>query len=253
MNTALLSNCPSSMWFYNWTTSLHQEHFTYIDIGANKGFNINKVLYALDPSYTTTAKQWKHLFGKDCGVCNDCEENLIKTNTMTKIDVIAIELSMLTSRRLKYILWQQNINATIFHAAAGNKLGYTFENKIGEGDEDQGISTIGTKVPMITVDYIMQTLMLKSIDYLKIDAEGFDKFVLDGARNVLKDRKVKRLQFEYHASGEWGKQSLRDVILMFRNDSYTCFWIGNRGHITKVSIPCIHNFKKWSNIMCRIT
>ena len=95
--------------------------------------------------------------------------------------------------------------------------------------------------------------MLNSIDYLKIDAEGFDKFVLDGARNLLKDQKVKRLQFEYHASGEWGKQSLKDVISMFHNYSYTCFWIGNHGHIVKASIPCIYDFKKWSNIMCKVT
>ena len=99
---------------------------------------------------------------------------------------------------------------------------------------------MGIQVPMMTVDYIMQILMLKSIDYLKIDVEGFDKFVLDGARNVLKDQKVKRLQFEYHASGEWGKQSLKDVISMFHNYSYTCFWIGNHEHIVKASIPCIY-------------
>ena len=47
---------------------------------------------------------------------------------------------------------------------------------------------MGIQVPMMTVDYIMQILMLKSIDYLKIDAEGFDKFVLDGARNLLKTK-----------------------------------------------------------------
>lgn len=250
MNIALHSNCPSSTWFWDWTKSLNQKRFTYMDIGANKGFNINKVLFALDTSYKTTAKQWKSMFGKDCGVCNDCEENLIKTNKIGKIDIIAIELSNLTSKRLKYVLEKQNISATVFHAAAGHEVGYTFENKIGEGDEDQGISKIGTPVSMITVDHIMQILMLESIDFLKIDAEGFDKFVLDGARRVLKEQKIKRVQFEYHASGEWSRQSLKRVITMFHNYSYTCFWIGNRGDVIETTISCLHDFKRWSNIMC---
>lgn len=77
MNTALLSNCPSSIWFYNWTTS---EHFTYMDIGANKGFNINKVLYALTPSF------WIGNHGHIIKVSIPCINNFKKwSNIMCRI------------------------------------------------------------------------------------------------------------------------------------------------------------------------
>jgi FkbM family methyltransferase len=52
-------------------------------------------------------------------------------------------------------------------------------------------------VDCTTVDEIMAEMDIDHIDLLKIDTEGHDLSVLTGARNALRDRKIRMIQFEF--------------------------------------------------------
>jgi FkbM family methyltransferase len=56
----------------------------------------------------------------------------------------------------------------------------------------------------MTVDAMMSNLQLQRLFLLKIDTEGFDPLVLQGARKSLAEHKVDLLLFEYNAGGVWG-------------------------------------------------
>ncbi len=57
------------------------------------------------------------------------------------------------------------------------------------------------EVELTTVDIESAARFWKTIDFLKIDAEGFDSHVLRGCESLLQSHRIKALQFEY--GGIW--------------------------------------------------
>lgn len=51
---------------------------------------------------------------------------------------------------------------------------------------------------------MMEQLGLQRLFMLKIDTEGFDVLVLQGARKALAAHKIDIVLFEYHGIGLWG-------------------------------------------------
>jgi len=47
-----------------------------------------------------------------------------------------------------------------------------------------------------TVDIFAQTESLEYLDFVKIDVEGFERDVLEGAESSLRDKRIKHLSFE---------------------------------------------------------
>lgn len=80
-----------------------------------------------------------------------------------------------------------------------------------------------TTVPLTTVDAMLDSLQLQRLFLLKIDTEGFDPLVLQGARRSLAEHKVDLVLFEYNSGGVWG---LNGQTLKVNNcfcSSFTCF------------------------------
>lgn len=72
--------------------------------------------------------------------------------------------------------------------AAWNSFG---KPKYGEVEPSGAI-----KVPVQTLDTFCKEKQIKRINFLKIDVEGFEKSVLQGARGLLKTNKIDALSFE---------------------------------------------------------
>ncbi len=53
------------------------------------------------------------------------------------------------------------------------------------------------KVPMITLDNFCKKHNISQIDFLKIDVEGYEIEVLKGCQQLIKEKKVKMIQFEF--------------------------------------------------------
>jgi hypothetical protein len=90
---------------------------------------------------------------------------------------------------------------------------------------------------------------------LKIDCEGYDYDVLDGAKNVLTRHEVKFISFEYNA--KWftmkRERTLHDVVQLLKEKyDYDCHWI-----TPNLLIPVFgswwsdeYEIRMWSNIFC---
>ena len=53
-------------------------------------------------------------------------------------------------------------------------------------------------VPIVSLDDYCQKNEIKSINFLKIDVEGFELDVLQGAQNLIKNKNIKLIQFEFN-------------------------------------------------------
>lgn len=61
----------------------------------------------------------------------------------------------------------------------------------------QGAPFREEKVPMTTIDQVVEQHQVARIDFMKMDVEGNELAVLRGAGNSLRDRKIKALAFEF--------------------------------------------------------
>jgi len=53
-------------------------------------------------------------------------------------------------------------------------------------------------VPVVTLDYLLGSLGIRFVDLVKIDVEGFETRVLDGARNALETGSIGRFVIDVH-------------------------------------------------------
>jgi FkbM family methyltransferase len=73
--------------------------------------------------------------------------------------------------------------------------------------ENDGLSTmlapsiegrfVEVKADVVTGDFYAQKNAITQIDFLKLDVEGAESFVLKGFREMLREKKIKLIQFEY--------------------------------------------------------
>jgi len=102
--------------------------------------------------------------------------------------VVSIEAHPATVGFLKEnIALNKLTNIIAIHTAVGNKEGSIFfsdeanddQNKISQNQE-------GISVPIQTLDKLLAEHHIETITLLKIDVEGYEKFVLEGAASVLR-------------------------------------------------------------------
>lgn len=87
--------------------------------------------------------------------------------------------------------------------------------------------------------------------FLKIDTEGFDPLVLEGARYLISKRIPSIILFEYHGINMWLQYHLQDIVSNLAYSGYTCFFDGapTLARITGCWWPSLE-FKRWSNVVC---
>jgi Methyltransferase FkbM domain len=71
------------------------------------------------------------------------------------------------------------------------------------------------------------------LEFLSIDAEGYDFEVLLGATKTL--RRTKYLEFEYHDVGVWPQYSLWTAISLLKEMHFVCYWAGSHGHLWRIT------------------
>src|SRR3990167_1833594 len=73
---------------------------------------------------------------------------------------------------------------------------YSSWNSLGKPKFKELSPTRQEEVPTETLDNFCQDNEIERINFLKIDAEGFDKYVLLGAEELLRGKKIEYLSFE---------------------------------------------------------
>ena len=90
-------------------------------------------------------------------------------------------------------------------------------------------------VPVVSIDSYAQSHGLAVVDVIKIDAEGHDSVIIDGAQETLRDRRVKLLFFEYGADLTWAKRRLQPLVAHLDSDFHFDCYFG--GELALIKLP----------------
>lgn len=74
------------------------------------------------------------------------------------------------------------------------------------------------KIKLITIDDYCKKNNIKRISFLKIDAEGNEYRILQGASNMIKSRKIDYIQFEFGGCNIDSKTFIQDFYYLLGND-----------------------------------
>lgn len=87
------------------------------------------------------------------------------------------------------------------------------------------------EVDLDTIDHFCSAQGISYIDYLKIDTEGGELKVLQGAKNMLLKKNVHALQFEYGGTYSDANITLEEVMHLLTQAGYAIFRISAHGLI----------------------
>lgn len=117
----------------------------------------------------------------------------------------------------------------IIEAAAGSAPGtmsfFEEENAGRTSSLVAGFSTTrkSTEVRVTTIDAEVDLRGWPSVDFLKVDAEGYDFHVLEGAERLFAQRKIRYGQFEYNAPWRLAGTTLTRTIQWLKAFGYHCY------------------------------
>lgn len=80
-------------------------------------------------------------------------------------------------------------------------------------------------VKVDTLDSYASSKNIAHIDFLKIDVEGFEFFVLEGGREMFKRKAIDIVQFEFSGATAFARSFLKDFIDFFESYGYSLYRI----------------------------
>lgn len=146
--------------------------------------------------------------------------------------VYAFEAMPENAESIRRVLKARSISNVLVHQAAVSDAIGTSDFHIYMGFlESKGHNSLGKvntskylytiKVPTITLDDFTEQNKIPSIDFLKIDVEGFELEVLKGAAGLLSSKRIKMILFEANTPvlASIGRQ-LAPIYELMRSHSY---------------------------------
>lgn len=103
-------------------------------------------------------------------------------------------------------------------------------------------------VEVTTIDVAARECGVETIDFLKIDAEGFDERVLRGATLYLQENRIKALQFEYGGIWADADSTLTATLRFLENCHYDTFLLRAEG-IYEFNIRKFGEFFHYANFL----
>jgi len=188
-------------------------------------------------------------------ILSDTDNSLISVDVGSYIGVISLAMShfgptkhfiySFEADELNYLKLKENVchskssSITIHKTAVANYAGlsdFTRYKEPGHNHLGLEISTSNVltgvyKVPVTTLDLFTNQIGVDKIDVLKIDVEGFDFDVLKGAKQLLKEKRIKVIVVETP-----GTPKLRDDMNEFlvRNGFVTAYIVRNSTELTPI-------------------
>jgi FkbM family methyltransferase len=202
-----MSLAPEEIKAVQWLFAFMPERPVIVDVGANMG-------------------EWADIFLQEYK--DSCHIFLYEPNDM-----------LLTYCKVKYAY---NKNITFHSIALSNKMGrsdfFYFEN------ENNGLSSLYNnpkwdylpkQKKIVLTSTLDQQCGSMEIDFLKIDTEGADMDVLEGARELLRNKKIKVIQIEYSEHWKLAGKSYDDLLKT--QDEYEIYQWSDTGFIPVIEPP----------------
>jgi len=148
---------------------------------------------------------------------------------------ILIEPSQSSYLKLKEH-YGSNPDLRLIHAAVSDREGEAeFHDEEGRGEGSSLVGSWGshgavlTRVRVITVDHVAAEAGWSAVDVLKIDTEGYDFRVIQGAQQLLSERAIGIVQFEYNAPWAQAGSTLAAATSFLEGYGYQVFLLRTTG------------------------
>jgi FkbM family methyltransferase len=272
------SNCPdSSSWIHqHFAASLGRSSSLLVFVGCNKGYDLITAArqWGNNASFKTSDvfKEHNKRSGElHFGACNAAKKGDVPVNgslSMRRVLAYCIEPMPANVKILNnaFSALSYAPPVIVVHAAVSSTIGAASFPNGKSGAEALGMNAnadmsadtnISTTVKVTTLDeLLLPALQVDSnggiIDWLSIDTEGNDMRVLFGSVGILGERRVRYLEFEYHAVHKWASSNLEDLVDLLDQFGFDCYFPGNRGQLWRLT-GCwddSYNKKTWSNVVC---
>lgn len=176
---------------------------TFIDVGANLG-------------------EWSEIFYNHISDKNKCKGLLFDPsplafkNLQTKFkDTATIELiNVAVSDKSGQMTFYENPD----HFARSSLV-----------DDVDNPNAVKTTINVTTLDEEINKRKLEYIDFLKIDAEGYDLHVMRGASNLISKQQIGIIQFEYIGAWAGASSTLVAALNLLNSSDYQVFLLKSSG------------------------
>jgi len=151
------------------------------------------------------------------------------------------------SKCFQLAMGAENKNCTLFERVDhpyGSEMASVHESVI---TELHGVESIKIEVEMKTVDKIMEENNISVIDFLKIDVEGHELAVVQGAKEAVNHGRVKVIQYEFNHPNIVSRVFMRD----FRKElpDYDFFRLLEGGILPVLDHPIFQEIFGYQNIV----
>jgi FkbM family methyltransferase len=114
--------------------------------------------------------------------------------------------------------------------------------------EFSNLSAIKKWVNVTTLDIEVEKRQLKHIDFLKIDAEGYDFHVLRGASGLLSQQQIGVIQFEYGKAWAIAGSTLAAALNFLKSFGYQVFLLKSTG-LFEINYSLYGEYFEYSNFV----
>jgi FkbM family methyltransferase len=191
---------------------LLQEGMTVVDVGGNHG------LFSMEAAHFVGSTGYVYAFEPTPELCDHIRKHL-EVNHIKNVYLLEKAVGS----------FDGNAKLRVHHECTGlNSL--ASQDLVWQGSTlvaDQVIN-----VPLCKLDTVVNTENISHIDILKIDVEGFELEVLQGARNILVNQRVKYIILEiaeYHQQNSGLK--IDDLLIFLDEVEYSIHLITPEGKI----------------------
>ena len=235
--------CPSPHWKDAIAPLLApRSNLHFLNAGANKGFAVAEFLqrfHAPFPSSSAWESNITSIKGNtllSCGYCRDCRlPQPASRHHVPSVRIHAFELLEGNAKLLSILFDRFKVPGAVHTKALSNSSGYVFRpTAYRTGQENAFASFVrhpySAPIHSVTIDDFATAHSIDRLDWLLLDAEGWDLLILQGAAQMLASKRITIVEFEYshnkNNAAEFGATLATRLAHELRH--YTCFWQGGR-------------------------